>query len=431
MADLPFGDVAHLLRRSGFAAHRSRIQQLQGLNWSQAVEAVIDPGGALPGPHDVPRVPKDRKSWDNYCDMVHFWTRRAATTHAPIVEKMTLFWHGTLPTSLVKVFHHQLVMNQNGLYRNKALGPLLDLYQSMAIDPAMLRYLDNDTNVAKAPNENWARELMELFLLGVGNYNETDVRAAAAAWSGHGLDDTKEHYRFHPANHATAATTFMGVHRVWNGPDIIHHLIEGPQKHLVSRFLAAKLWSFLAYPNPEPAVVDTIAAAMRAGGMRTDATLEAIFNHAQFRSVRAKRGLLRSPFEFMVAAMAHTQTPPEVAHPEWYGDAMGQAVFQPPNVSGWRQNEYWISVSSSWARQQFAAHLRWRLAEGSLLADTGQRSVADAATAALDLFGIYEPSAATRAAIEQFIRAERSAKGWGERAGLLMLPMLTPEFGLA
>ncbi len=224
----------------------------------------------------------------------------------------------------------------------------------------------------------------------------------------------------------------MGVTRVWNGPEIIDHLIDGPQQVQVSRFLSTKLWSFLAYPNPPAAIVDSIAAAMRAGGMRTDATLRAIFNHPEFRSPQARQGLVRSPFEFMVAAMAHAGIRADVAHPEWFGDDMGQAVFRPPNVSGWRSNGYWISSSAAWTKHRYANHLRWKLNAGDLLKDVaGTGTPRSAAEQALAQFGVYQPSASTLASLEQFVSAERSSRGWAERAGLLFLPMLTPDFQLA
>ncbi len=427
---LSFGDVAHLLRRSGFAARSDAVEALRPLSWTDAVERVLDVSAA-PSPYSgIPDLSPGRGSWDKYTDMVQFWANRAATSPTPIVEKMALFWHGTLPTSLDKVFDHPALMNQNTLFRTHGLGSIHALYQAMSVQPAMLRYLDNADNVAAAPNENFARELMELFLLGVGHYTEEDVRSSALAWSGHILDEN-EQYVFDASQHHNGASTFMGVTRVWNGPEIIDHLVNGPMQERVSIFLSTKLWSFFAYPNPSPDVVNAIASAMRASGMRVDATLRAIFNHPQFLSAQAKQGLVRSPFEYMVAAMAHTGTAGNLAHPEWFGGDMGQAVFLPPNVSGWRQNKYWISSTAAWAKHQFANHLRWKLEQGPLLRDLASLDPAVAAARALAQFGIYEPSAPTLAAITQFIAAERSARGWGERPGLLLLPMLTPDFQVA
>ena len=174
-----------------------------------------------------------------------------------------------------------------------------------------------------------------------------------------------------------------------------------------------------------------IAYAMRSGGMRTDATLRAIFTHPDFFSTAAKQGLVRSPFEFVVAMMAHTDTPANVAHPEWYGFDMGQAVFEPPNVSGWRPNQYWISSAAAWSKHKFANHVRWSLNKTELFKDLAGLPASTCAEQALAQYGIYQPSPRTLAALTQFVTAERSANGWGERVGLLFLPLLTPDFQVA
>ncbi len=432
MAVLSFNDAAHLLRRSGFAAHYPTITSMVGMTREAAADRVLDIGAAPSATAGLPNLDTSRDSWPRYQEMVWFWADRAATSPTPIIEKLTLFWHGLLPTSLDKVFHHQQLMDQNTLYRTKGMGPIIELYQAMAIQPAMLRYLDNADNVAAAPNENFARELMELFLLGANNgYVEEDVRSSALAWSGHILDSTDEHYVFDASKHHHGATTFMGVNKVWNGPEIIAHLINGPKQTHVSKFLAERLWSFFAYPRPAAGIVDAIAGAMRTGGMRTDAALRAIFTHPEFYSTTAKQGLVRSPFEFMVAAMSHTGLPGNVAHPEWYGSDMGQAAFKPPNVSGWRPNQYWISSAAAWSKHQFAGNLRWKLDKTNLLLGHKDLSVEEAANQALAQFGIYQPSQRTRDSLTQFVSAERSARGWGERVGLFYLPILTPEFQMA
>ncbi|MEZ5229705.1 MAG: DUF1800 family protein [Acidimicrobiales bacterium] len=432
MAVLTFNDAAHLLRRSGFAAHYGTISSMVGMTREAAADQVLNVSGAPSPTAGLPNLDKSRDSWPKYSEMVWFWADRAATSPTPIIEKLTLFWHGLLPTSLNKVFHHQQLMDQNTLYRTAGMGSIHDLYQAMAVQPAMLRYLDNADNVAAAPNENFARELMELFLLGANNgYTEEDVRASALAWSGHILDSTDEFYVFDASKHHNAATTFMGVNKVWNGPEIITHLINGAKQTEVSLFLARKLWSFFAYPNPPASVVDTVAGAMRSGGMRTDAALRAIFTHPDFYSTTAKQGLVRSPFEFVVAAMAHTATPANVAHPEWYGFDMGQAVFEPPNVAGWRSNQYWISSAAAWSKHQFANNLRWKLNKTNVLQDVELLAPRQAAEQALAQFGVYQPSARTLDSLTQFVSAERSAKGWGERTGLLFLPVLTPDFQMA
>ena len=428
---LPASDVAHLLRRVGFGGLPAEIRALTSLTWPQAVEAVLDTSGAPPLDQNPPNLDPNRGSWDRYVDMVWYWLERCRTSPAPIVEKMVLFWHGYLCTSLDKVGNHRMLFEQNQLFRVHGMGDIETLLQLVAVQPAMLEYLDNDVNVAGSPNENFARELMELFTLGVGHYTEDDVRASARAWTGHGVDRDSGQYVFRPEEHDNGSKTFMGVTRNWNGPEIISHLIDGPTRSQASRFIATKLWSFLAYPDPEPAVVDSIGSSFRSAGMDITALIRAILLHPQFRSDKAKTGLVRSPVEYVVAAMRHTGLPCSVAHPEWTLEAMGQQPFYPPNVSGWRPNGYWITASALWAKSQFASRMRWRGIEADNLLGSEGRSVSEAVHAALVMHGIDRPSPSTVSALENFVEEERASSRWAERAGLLFLPLLTPEFQLA
>ena len=339
---------------------------------------------------------------------------------------MVLFWHGHFCTSLSKVNDHRAVFEQNQLFRTAGMGNFLSLTHQVSLQPAMIAYLDNDRNVLGSPNENFARELMELFTLGIGNYTEQDVTESARAWTGHGLDDN-DRYRFEPSDHDNGNKTFFGQTGNYAGPDIIN-LIFTQKGVRVSEFIAEKMWSFFSYPDPSASIVGQIATALRSSWNITDA-LRAVFNHAEFRSERAKQGLVRSPVEFAVAAMKHTGLPCSVTHPEWTLRDMGQGPFQPPNVAGWKQNEYWISSSAVWAKSSFASRIRWnQYSAGVFEGIRDLPNVADSVQVALDHYGIPDASAATRSALEQFVIAERATTRWAEPAGLLFLPVLSPDF---
>lgn len=217
----PFADVAHLLSRVGFGGLPAEINALTPLDWPDVVDAVLDTSSAPPINQGLPNLDPSRSWWDRYVDMTHFWLERCRTSPAPLPEKMVLFWHGHLCSGLQKVGNHQLMFDQNQLFRSHGLGDLENLLQMMAVQPAMLEYLDNDTNVVGSPNENFARELMELFTLGVGHYTEDDVQAAARAWTGHGVHRDTDQYIFTSEDHDYGQKTFMGVSANWNGPDII------------------------------------------------------------------------------------------------------------------------------------------------------------------------------------------------------------------
>jgi len=406
------------------------IDALTVYDWPDLVEQVLDTSAATPPSVGVPNLDEGRGFYRNFVDMTWFWLDRCRTTHAPLVEKMVLFWHGHLCTSMAKVFNRQWVFDQNQLFRTHGLGNYEELVQRVSVGPAMLAYLDNDRNVAGSPNENFARELMELFTLGVGHYTETDVTESARAWTGHILNDAGA-YTFTPEAHDWDDKMFFGDTRNWDGPMIIDHIINGPKKNTVARFIASKLWSFLAYPDPEPGVIDTVAAAFSSSDMDIRQLIRAILLHPQFRSDRAKNGLIRSPIEYVVAAMRISGLPCDVAHPEWTLRPMGQQPFYPPNVSGWKQNHYWVNSSALWAKSKFAGNIRWRLYERDELADSSSKPAAQAVDDALALFGIVNPTASTRNALIDYVENERRNTSWAERAGLLLLPLLSPEFQLA
>lgn len=430
-------DIAHLLRRSRFAALPAEITALSTLDWADAVEAVLDTSTAIPPSVGAPNMDPDRGGYQRFTDMVHFWLDRAAGSNAAIVEKMTLFWHGHFCTSLDKTFDHLALFEQNQLFRSAGMGSFLSLTHNVSLQPAMIAYLDNDRNVLGSPNENFARELMELFTLGVNEYTEQDVVESARAWTGHGLDDD-DRYFFNASKHDGGSKTFFGQTGNYRGPDIIN-LIFSQKGVRVSQFMAEKLWSFFAYPEPSASIINDIAAAFRPAWDIT-AALRAIFNHPEFRSERAKQGLVRSPIEFAVAAMKHTGLRCADTNPQWSLSGMGQTPFRPPNVAGWKQNEYWVSSSAVWSKTSFASGMRWQQYSAGVLDHVDDRiesganrgnyivSVGDSVQAALDHYGIGDASPATRSALEQFVRSERSTSKWAERAGLLFLPLLTPDF---
>lgn len=425
-----YADVAHILSRAGFGGRHDEILALQHLDWPDLVDHVLDTSGAVPAHVGAPALDEADGFYPNFVDMVWFWLERCRTSPAPLVEKMVLFWHGHLCTSMEKVFQRRWVFDQHQLFRTHGLGNFEDLVQQVSIGPAMLAYLDNDRNVAGRPNDNFARELMELFTLGVGNYSEADVVESARAWTGHSVTDDGT-YVFIPEAHDWETKTFFGSSRNWDGPSIIDHIINGPKQDVVARFIATKLWSFLAYPDPEPQVVNDLAHPFTQSGMEIRTLLRAIFLHPRFRSVQARQGLVRSPIEYVVAAMRVTGLACTEAHPEWTLGPMGQKPFHPPNVAGWKQNHYWITASALWAKASFASTVRWKLYKKGELADSNNLPAEQAADAALTRFGIVTPSAATRSALVDYVVAERAETRWAERAGLLMLPLLTPEFQMA
>jgi len=415
------------------------VATLASQAWATTVDGLLDFSGA---PADVqPSYLTDATSvtadWQKEYKLQQWWLDRMATSTTPLQEKLTLFWHGHFATANYKVGDMLLMYQQNALFRANALGNFRDLVQQMSLQPAMLVWLDNDFNVAGSPNENFARELMELFTLGVNQYTQPDVVASARAWTGHNtLDGNNEVYQFYPNRHDSGMKTFMGVTKNWDGPDIIQYILgdDPTHKQIAASFIATKMWTFFAYPNPEPSVVSDLTTAFLANDLSIHDLVRAIFMHPQFLSTEAKQGLVRSPAEWVAACLRVANITAEDANPQWYMDDMGQQLFEPPNVSGWRPNEYWVTTSRLWARANWARGLVWQNNVQNTLNAIQPMTVSDAVQYGFDFFGIDNPSAHTRATLETWLTNQRADKNaWINWTWINLLTqlMLCPEFNLA
>jgi uncharacterized protein (DUF1800 family) len=360
-----------------------------------------------------------------------------ATTATPLQEKLTLFWHGHFATANYKVEDARLMYKQNALFRSMAIGNFRDLVQQMSLQPAMLIWLDNDPNEKGSPNENFARELMELFTLGVDQYTQADIVASARAWTGHNtLNNDRTQYHFYPNRHDTGLKTFMGVTQNWDGPDIINFILRDNAAHkaIAARFIATKMWEFFAYLNPDAGIVTNLANAFLAADLSIAELLRALFNHPAFLSPAAKRGLVRSPAEWIVACIRPLGLSATNANPQWWMEDMGQQLFEPPNVSGWRPNDYWLTTARLWARANWSRYIIWVKHTGDTLSSITNMTAFDAVQFAFDVMGIDSPSSHTRSKLETWLRDQRADNtAWRNLTfiNLLTLVMLSPEMNLA
>jgi uncharacterized protein (DUF1800 family) len=435
-------NVAHLLRRAGFGGTTDQVATLAAQPWATTVDQLLDFSSESVPAQPAYLTDDSVGDWQKEYWLQQWWVDRMATTTAPLQEKLTLFWHGHFATANYKVADMLLMYQQNALFRANATANFRDLVQSMSLQPAMLIWLDNDPNVKGSPNENFARELMELFTLGVNQYSQDDVVASARAWTGHNtLDGNREQYHFYPDRHDTGMKTFMGVTQNWDGPDIIDAILgtDTAHKQIAARFIATKMWSFFAYPDPEAEVVTTLTDAFLANDLAIEDLVRAIFMHPNFVSPKAMQGLVRSPAEWVAASMRVVNLSAENSDPQYYMADMGQQLFEPPNVSGWRPNDYWLTTSRLWARANWATNLLWRTRpDTTLVRDTLNgivgMTVADAVQHGFDYFGIDSPSAHTRSKIEAWMTKQRADHhAWSDLTfiNLLMLLLLSPEFNLA
>ncbi len=374
-------DLAHLLRRTEFVVRPARLSELATLTRPQAVADIVNFA-----PNGNPQLPANLTNedtfsgWEQYQAAVDWWFNRMTSAPRAFQEKMTLFWHGHFTSSWDDIDKGYQMMSQNQLYRTLALGSFGELTQRMALEPAMLVYLSNDNNHKSNPNQNFARELMELFTLGVGNYTEADVDASAHAWTGYNYDRDTRQYVYNDAQHDPGPTTFFGTTQAWTGPQIIDEiLVNNVGKRLIAaKFIATKLWEFLAYPAPAAGIVDALATVFVQSGMNVGALATAILNRNEFYSTQAKQGLVRSPIELMAALSYCSGLSVRDLGAAWRLESAGQAMYRPPNVSGWRPNGAWLNTSAISSRAQMAENVGWMLAE---LPEQAPLEEADAATA--------------------------------------------------
>lgn len=432
--------VAHLLRRTEFVVRPTRLAALAagGVTRENVVDDILDVIVPVAVPayidHDI-----DGQGYNQWVYAVQWWLDRMVDGPKPMLEKMTWFWHGHFCTSWEKVTSAEAMMTQNKLFRDSAFGNFRSLTQAMSLQPAMLYYLDNLDNVASSPNQNFARELMELFTLGVGNYTEADVIAAARAWTGHGIDWPTRQYEFHSNEHDNTTKSFMGVTRNWNGPDIIDYILrENTTKKLVAcKFLTRKLWEFFAYQNPPQTIIDQLAQVLYDNDMAIKPWVKAMLMHDDFYSATAMQGLVRSPVDFVVAAMYYSGFRGAELNPQWYMDGMGQVPYAPPNVAGWKTNGYWVNTSLFAGRANFARDVTWHLRENDNN-DVGwngavQRTPAETVDYVAQMFGL-DLATETRNSLISFVTVQRTNEswvGWWEATNLLTMAMMTPEFHVA
>ncbi|MDQ2919681.1 MAG: DUF1800 domain-containing protein [Verrucomicrobiota bacterium] len=377
-----YDKAAHLLNRAAFGGTPEEIEALRKKGIYRAVEELVSPSndslGVAPPAWAHPQNIRDirmaireaknepmeqrekRRGFRmmegaNILDLRGWWLQRMATTPAPFLEKMTLFWHGHFATSAEKVKDGYWLWKQNETLRRGALGNFPSLTKAISRDPAMMIYLDLQQNHKEKPNENWARELMELFTLGIGNYTEQDVKESARAFTGYRIDMTTQQFRYAPFQFDSRPKTFLGQTGNWNGDEILDIITRQPA---CAKFIARKLWRFFAEDQPSEQMVAAVAERLRAHNLEMRPVLREIFSSAEFYSDRAMGNQIKSPVQFLVQTTKLLGTelpPPQIAQNAMR--QMGQILFAPPNVKGWDGGKAWISTSTLLFRYNFTNYL--------------------------------------------------------------------------
>jgi hypothetical protein len=344
--------AAHLFRRAGFGASPEQLAAAVRAGFEPTLRRLLD-GEPRREKLDalLDRLGRRFASRDEIDKLRGWWLYAMLHSGHPLREKLTLFWHNHFATSVSKVKSATLMYRQNQLLRKHALGKFADLLHDVRRDPAMLVWLDAGQNVKGRPNENYAREVMELFSLGVGHYTEKDVREAARAFTGWRVEDDRA--VFAPDKHDGGTKTILGQAGKWTGADVGRILLEQPA---AARFLAGKFYRvFLSETEPPAALLDALARRFRASGYRIDALAGVLLRSRLFYSPHALLRRVKGPVEFVLGAVqAAWPGPARPADLVPVLEKMGQALFAPPNVKGWPGGRAWLSTSTLLARNNFA-----------------------------------------------------------------------------
>ncbi len=390
--------ITHLLNRFGLGASEPEIDHFSALGVEGALDHLVN--------YDKVRSNLSVQPWEfvfgpdgkvgmDPARFAAYWCYRMVTTNRPLEEKLTLFWHNHFAVSGSKVEFGPMMLDYLTVLRKNANGNFYTLLEGVAKNPAMLRWLDTDTSLKGRPNENFAREVMELFTLGIGNYTEKDVQQAARAFSGWNIrypyyeigkmpeasrvrfavehDMPMAAFQDSPLLHDNDHKTVLGVTGALTAEDILKMVATSP---ITARRMATKLWEFFAYAKPEPEVVDRVAKAWTDSGLDIKKTMVALARSPEFWSEKAVGTMVKSPVDFAIGAMRQAGAGPLMLNRraefasfdqpmdrQVFGDVyavfrnmsnQGLALLFPPDVSGWRWGPAWVSAAATLDRIRFS-----------------------------------------------------------------------------
>jgi len=339
--------TGHLLRRAGFGATPDELTMFRNLGFNGAVDRLINyqqvPDDAMEN-----RLKALNMNLNKPLDQQRWWLLRMSWTQRPLLEKMTLFWHGVLTSSFHKVGGPRAYMRmiiQNQFLRNHAFDTFDNILLGITSDPAMLFYLDLTKSRNNSPNENYARELMELFTLGLGHYTQQDVYEGAAAltgWHVRGLTS-----QFYPQDHNDLVKTYLGHTGNLNYKDVVNILANHPA---TPWFISRKLFTFFAYENPSDDDLKPLVDTYVQSGHNIGEVVRTLLLSPQFSSTKAYRSRIKSPVEFTVGAYRAMNINGDGTGLPTITTLMGQTLFDPPNVAGWpgdKLSALWLN-SGTW-----------------------------------------------------------------------------------
>jgi uncharacterized protein (DUF1800 family) len=380
-SDWNYDKAAHLLNRAGFGGTPSEIQKLADLGPEKAVDSLVyfesipdptrNPEWAKADPEQRKALQEMRKApeakrkelrrqqqktqREELQELRFWWLQRMAFGPRPLQEKLALFWHGHFATSYQKVKNSYYMWRQNEIFRRYGSGNWLGLLTAVSRDPAMLIWLDQAQSRKAHPNENFAREVMELFTLGEGHYTEKDVTEAARALTGWSLDRLNQEYIYRPRLHDDGIKTVLGKTGNLSGDDVLQIITSQPQS---SRFITRKLWVFFGNDNQSEELAEALAACFNANHKNFKPLLKTIFLSEEFYAPDVVRQQVKSPVQWLVESVRLLER--ELPPPQLSINALrtlGQDLLMPPNVKGWDGGLSWITTNNLLNRYNYANYL--------------------------------------------------------------------------
>ncbi|MXY20186.1 MAG: DUF1800 domain-containing protein [Dehalococcoidia bacterium] len=469
MSDKEIALVSHLMRRAGFGATRAEIEELSEKSYEDIVEDLLHPERTEDLEEDVLKRYNIELSYhDAYQLWSGRWIWRMINSRRPLEEKMALFWHHVFATAWYKSEHSPTIINQIETFREVGMSDLRTILIELSKDPAMNYWLDNCENHADQPNENWGRELLELFSMGVGNYSEDDIKNAARAFTGwtfkqpiplYPYGHYESGFEYLPEDHDDSEKTFLGHTGNLNGEDIIDIII---QQEPTFRFLARHLYNFFVADEPQvpawdieppndPEAIDALVEAFKEGNGDIRTVLRTLFNSDFFKDAQFKK--VKNPAELVAGTIKLVGTYDLLPAPGQSVGAlsgattvMGQSLMNPPTVEGWHTGHEWIDGGTLNERVNFAVNQFNDLsAPGvqdiiSRLSEGGTLSPDQLVDRCLDLVGPLEVGADTRTALSAYADSvgdvdlgsdEARTENAGKVARMLQLIVASREYQFA
>lgn len=370
---MSFEDARHLLNRTSFAAQADEIDAFTKLTRAEAVDRLLSetrrqaiyPPPAWGARYERvyrPTMTQEERQQANRRELVErglelrtWWVAEMISTPSPLTEKMTLFWHNHFATSQAKVRSATLMYQQNVLLRRYATGNFGAMLREISKNPAMLVYLDGAQNRKGAPNENFAREVMELFTMGEGRYSEQDIKEVARAFTGWSIDTDAGEFRFRRPAHDDGVKRIFGQEGRFNGDDVVTLLLQQPA---TAEFIVKKLWREFVSDAPSPQAVRDLAAVWRVSNYEMKPLLRAMLLSDAFWAPDNHGTLVKSPVDLVIGSLRQFRF--SVEDPAPFAvilRQLGQDLFAPPNVKGWPPGEAWLNTTTLLARKGFLNRL--------------------------------------------------------------------------